>query len=223
MGGQDRILASVTVLLLGTLWLGFLFHRSPSFAGSPLGGAFAVLGAAFLLVPLAYTAVKRSTRLRRWWVDRRGFQSLLQAHIYFGLLGSLLAIVHSGHKFDSVLGVVLTASMLASVLTGYMGHYFQRYVADDLREKKASLDKVWRAMEGRLVSEAQGSGLATSGGLLPLASAAADLQYAVEFQAPVRRLSKAWLWAHITSSVIFYLALALHVWAGIYFGLRWFR
>ena len=58
---------------------------------------------------------------------------------------------------------------------------------------------------------------------LPLASAAADLQYSIQFQERVRRLFNAWLSAHIAFSIIFYLLLALHIWAGIYFGLRWFR
>ena len=59
--------------------------------------------------------------------------------------------------------------------------------------------------------------------LLPLASAAADLQYSIQFQERVRRLFNAWLSAHIAFSIIFYLLLSLHIWAGIYFGLRWFR
>ena len=58
---------------------------------------------------------------------------------------------------------------------------------------------------------------------LPLASAAGDLQYSIQFQERVRKLFTGWLSAHIAFSIVFYLLLALHIWAGIYFGLRWFR
>ena len=38
----------------------------------------------------------------------------------------------------------------------------------------------------------------------------------------LKRRSKNWLRAHIAVSLAFYLLLILHVWAAIYFGLRWF-
>ncbi|MCB1617365.1 MAG: hypothetical protein KDI08_01530 [Pseudomonadales bacterium] len=229
MGKQDRIVATIIFSVLAVLWLGFLVHRSPFFAGSLLGGVFGVVGAACMLVPLVYTVVKRSAKLRRAFTKKHSFGSLLQAHVYFGLIGALLAIIHSGHKFQSVLGVALTASMLLSVLTGFIGQYYLRYVAENIRERKAQLDGLWRSLDGQYWTYAQG--LAADGAgtvkaaaeLLPLVSAAADLQYSVQFQGRVRKLFNAWLSAHIAFSIIFYLLLALHIWAGIYFGLRWFR
>ncbi|HMM24543.1 MAG TPA: hypothetical protein PKA36_07025, partial [Pseudoxanthomonas mexicana] len=69
-----------------------------------------------------------------------------------------------------------------------------------------------------------GAGTAKAGAeLLPLASGAGDLQYSIQFQERVRKLFTGWLSAHIAFSIVFYLLLALHIWAGIYFGLRWFR
>lgn len=224
MSRQDRIVASATFSVLVVLWLGFLIHRSPRFAGSLLGGAFGVVGAVFLLVPVVYTIVKRSPRLRRALVETKSFDRLLQAHVYFGLFGSLLAIIHSGHRFESVLGVVLTTSMLLSVLTGFLGQYYLRHVAEDIREKKTQLDGLWHSLGARSSIYARApSGPETAADLLSLASAAADLQYSVDFQERIRRLFNTWLAAHIAFSVAFYLSLVLHVWAGIYFGLRWFR
>lgn len=229
MSKQDRVVATIIFSVLVVLWLGFLMHRSPLFAGSLLGGVFGVVGAAFMLVPLVYTIVKRSAGLRRAFAKKYGFGSLLQAHVYFGLAGALLAIIHSGHKFQSVLGIVLTATMLLSVLTGFLGQYYLRYVTENVREKKTQLDGLWRALDGMHWSYAQGldgtgTGVARAAAeLLPLASAAADLQHSIQFQERMRRTFNAWLSAHITFSIIFYLLLALHIWAGIYFGLRWFR
>ena len=224
MRRQDRFAATILLLLLAVLWLGFYVHRSAFFAGSLPGGVFGVVAAAFMLVPLAYTLVRR-----RAYTRRNSLGTLLQAHVHFGLIGALLAIIHSGHKFQSVLGVALTASMLLSVLTGFIGQYYQRFVAENIREKKVQLERLWRSLDREYWNYAQGpdadgAGAAKAvGELLPLASAAADLAYSVRFQERVRTLCNAWLSAHIAFSVVFYLLLPLHIWAGLYFGLRWFR
>lgn len=229
MNNQDRIIATVILSILVALWLGFLVHRSPFFAGSFLGGVFGIVGAAFMLMPLVYTAIKRNATLRRAFTKKNSFGSVLQAHVYFGLIGALLAIMHSGHKFQSVLGVSLTATLLLSVFTGFIGQCYLRYVAENIREKKMQLDGLWRLLDGQYWVYAQGpaprgTGTAKAGAeLLQVASAAADLQYSVLFQERVRKAFNAWLSAHIAFSMVFYLLLALHIWAGIYFGLRWFR
>jgi len=228
MQRQDRSAAISIFVLLVLFWLGFLVHRSPEFPGSAWGGFFGVTAAAFMLVPLAYTLVKRIARLRHAFTRRHSFASLLQAHVYFGLIGALLALIHSGHRFQSTLGVALTTLMLLVVFSGFIGQYYLRHVAEDIREKQAQLGVLWRTVETR--SQALASGplepsvsMHAAAELLPLATATADLQYSVQFQERVRKLFKAWLNVHIVCSVLFYLLLILHIWAGIYFGLRWFE
>ena len=105
---------------------------------------------------------------------------------------------------------------------------FRLYFAENIREKKTQLDGLWRLLDGAYWAYAQapagGAGTAKAGAeLLPLASGAGDLQYSIQFQERVRKLFTGWLSAHIAFSIVFYLLLALHIWAGIYFGLRWFR
>ena len=73
MRNQDRIIATIIFSMLVVLWLGFLVHRSSFFAGSLLGGVFGVVGAAFMLVPLTYTVIKRSATLRRAFTRKHGF------------------------------------------------------------------------------------------------------------------------------------------------------
>jgi hypothetical protein len=227
MQRSDRAIASSIFLLLLAFWLGFLVHRSPRFAGSAWGGFFGVSGALFMLVPLAYTLVKRSALLRRRFTRRFSFQSLLHAHIYLGLIGALLGLVHSGHKFQSVLGVALTAMMLLSVISGFIGKYFLGYVTEDIRQKQTELGVLRRNWE--TISRAAANGplepalpMAAAAEVLPVATAVAELEYTLRFQDRVRKLFNVWLLVHIVCSLLFYLLLVLHVWAGIEFGLRWF-
>ena len=228
MQSEQRSAAVSIFILLVVFWLGFLVHRAPKFAGSAWGGFFGVTAALLMLVPLVYTLVKRVARLRRAFTARYSFRLLLQAHVYLGLIGALLALIHTGHKFQSKLGVVLTAVMLLVVLSGFVGQYYLRYVAEDIRERQVELGVLWRTVESRSHALASGqlepaASLQVASNLLPLAAATADVQYAIQFQERMRKLWSIWLTAHITSSVLFYLLLALHIWAGVHFGLRWFE
>ena len=65
MKERDRLVVSGLVALLLVLWLGFLFHSSPRFAGSLWGGVLGVSGAILMVVPLAYLVVKRIPLLKK--------------------------------------------------------------------------------------------------------------------------------------------------------------
>jgi hypothetical protein len=226
---QDRVIIPFVFSVLAVLWLGFMVHRSAGFAGSLYGGVLGVMAAAFMLVPLIYSITKRSGKVRRAYSRNHSLASLLQAHYYFGLAGAMLAVLHSGHKFQSVLGIALTASMLLSILTGFIGHFYLRYITENIREKTSQLTLLWSSLDQRYWTYAartavDGAGMKSAAAeLAPVAATVADLQLTVQFQEQIRKLFSVWLSAHIATSIIFYVLLALHIWAGIYFGLRWFR
>src|SRR6266511_1478918 len=123
MKERERVIVSGLVALLLLLWLGFLLHRDPRFAGSFWGGVLAVAAALLMLVPLAYSAVKRIKPLQKLVTPRVSMRTLLAWHIYAGILGPILALLHTGHKFDSPLGIALTALMLLVVVSGFIGRY----------------------------------------------------------------------------------------------------
>lgn len=252
MKERERLVVSGLVMLLLLLWLGFLVHRSPRFAGSFGGGLLGVSGAALLLVPLAYSLVKRvkwvQERVWRWLTMR----TLLSWHIYAGILGPILALLHSGHKFNSPLGIALTAMMLLVVLSGFTGRYLMSYFTHELLEKKQMLDALKAAYDqtaGELARQPEQAALLSSfsgffsrllagafvpspaaepGGIavpvraLRLAESMADVEYAIKTHETFKRWFARWLKFHIVISGILYVLLALHIWSGIHFGLRWF-
>lgn len=233
------------VLLLG--WLGFLVHRSPGFPGSGVGAAFGIAGAVLMLVPLAYPIVKRIPFLNARVTPRVSMKSLLTLHVYTGILGPLLAIVHTGHRFDSWLGIALTAVMLLVVVSGFAVRHLLKYVVHEMTEKLAllqtargDLDNAWGVLENspaemRALPEAPvlaaglasvGLGMRTggpAGEVTRIAEAVADLEYSVR----LHEFFKVWfsrsLKLHIVLSVILYLLLALHIGSEIFLGLRWLR
>ena len=233
----------VGLLLLG--WLGFLVHRSPRFPGSGVGAVFGIAGAVLMLVPLGYPIAKRIPFFHDKITAHVSTQSLLAWHVYAGILGPLLALIHTGHKFDSWLGVALTAVMLLVVVTGYAVRHLLKFVAHDITAKLAllqtargDLDNAWGALGNSPAQlnvlpkmPALAAGLASlgleirSGGpageVTRIAESVADLEYAVRMDEFFKRWFGRSLKLHIALSVVLYVLLALHIGAGVYYGLRW--
>jgi hypothetical protein len=252
MKERERLVISGLVVLMLLLWLGFLVHRDPRFAGSFWGGVLGVSGAVLMLVPLAYSLVKRVKRVQERLWRRVTMRTLLAWHIYAGILGPILALLHTGHKFNSPLGVALTAMMLLVVLSGFTGRYLMGYFSHELLEKRQMLNTLKAAYDqaaGELARQPEQAALlgtfsgffsrvlaglllpspaAGPGGLavpvraLRLAESMADLEYALKTHETFKRWFARWLKFHIVISVVLYVLLALHVWSGLYFGLRWF-
>ncbi len=247
MKERESIIVSGTLCVLLLAWLGFLLHRSPRFPGSGLGAVFGITGAAFMLVPLAYSLAKRIPFLHARITPHISIQSLLTLHVYTGIFGSLLVLIHTGHKFDSLLGIALTAVMLLVVVSGFAVRYLLTYVNQEIKDKlillqtaRGDLDSAWGVLENS-PAEMRGlpkasflaAGLASLGIEIPSRSPAgevthtaacvADLEYAVRTHELFKRWFGRSLTLHIVLSVIFYLLLTLHVGSGIYFGLRWLR
>ena len=245
MKEREHIVLSGIFSLLLLVWLGFLVHRSPSFAGSGVGMMFGIAGAVLMLIPLAYPIVKRIPFLHDQITQHVSLQTLLTVHVYSGIFGPLLAIIHTGHKFDSPLGMTMTAVMLLVVVSGFAVRYLLTYVNQEIKDKllllqtaRGDLDSAWGVMENtpsemRDLPKAPllAAGLASvgielsSGGpageVTRLAESVADLEYAVRTHELFKRWFSRALKLHIVLSLIFYALLGLHIWAEIHFGLRW--
>ena len=233
------------VLLLS--WLGFLVHRSPRFPGSGAGAVFGIAAAVLMLLPLAYPIVKRIPFLNARITPHVSMQSLLAVHVYAGILGPLLAIIHAGHKFDSWLGISLTAVMLLVVVSGFAVRYLLTFVTHEIKDKlsllqtaRGDLDSAWGVLENSpaemkllpkapvLAASLASLGLAIrpggpAGEVTRIAESVADLEYSVRMHEFFKRWFARALNLHIGLSVILYVLLALHIGSGIYFGLRWLQ
>ncbi|REJ65742.1 MAG: hypothetical protein DWQ31_17555 [Planctomycetota bacterium] len=142
MKEREKIIVAGLVVLMLIAWLGFPFHVSPRFAGSLWGGVFGVAGALLMLVPLAYMVVKRMKRVKQFVTKYMSMRTLLAWHIYAGVVGPILVVIHSGHKYESPLGVALTAMTLLVVVSGFVGRYLMNQFSKEIREKNAQLDQL---------------------------------------------------------------------------------
>lgn len=224
MKERDRVVVTGVLGVLLLAWLGFLLHRSPRFPGSGVGAALGIGGAVLMLVPLAYPIAKRIPSLNDRIVRHVSLPTLMAVHVYAEILGPLLAILHTGHKFDSLLGLWLTAAMLLLVVSGFAGRYLLSYANQEIKDKllvlqtaRGDLDNAWGSVQ---LANPYG---APAGAVTVIAESVADLEYAVRTHELFKRWCSQWLWLHLILSVLFYGLLALHVGSGIYFGLRWLQ
>lgn len=212
----------------------------------------AVSGALLMVWPLGYSVVRRVPRIRAVVTRHVPMRTLLACHVYTGVVGALLALLHTGHKFNSLLGILLTVTMFAAVLSGYVGRHLLSLVGQELHEKEAELARlqaayrqtaeelaqhpdpvltvVSRGFLQRLAAaffipetEPSTGGPAAASRAVRLAGSIADLEYAIRSHELLKRRFAGWLALHIATSFSFYLLLALHVWGALYFGLRWFQ
>lgn len=248
MKEREPLIIGGLVLLLLVLWLGFPLHQSPRFAGSFWGGVLGVSGAALMLIPLAYLVVKRVKPLKRRVTPYVTMRTLLAWHIYAGVLGPILVLIHTGHKFNSALGIALTTMVLIVVASGFVGRYLMSRINKEIKSKRSMLAEAnaqyERALEDLRVYPEQASlarrfqhilarmflSVGDDGSApLPagirtvrLAESVADLEYAVSTHETFKRAFARWLKLHIILSCVLYVLLGLHIWGAIYFGLRWF-
>lgn len=248
MQERQKVIVTGLVVLLAVLTLGFFTHRDPRFAGSLMGGVLGVSAAALMLVPLAYLIVKRVPWLKRRVTPRVSMRSLLSVHIYSGVLAPILAILHTGHKFQSPLGIALTLMMLIVVFSGYVGRYLLGQLSTDLRTKRADLARLRQAYDllpNEIAADPSAQAIlraqSTLGGriasffltrgspatatpanrALRLAESISDLELAIRTHATAKDLFRRWLVSHIIIAIILYLLLFIHIWSAWYFGIRW--
>ena len=152
MKEREKIVVFGLVMLMLLAWLGFPLHHSHRFAGSFWGGVLGVTGAVLMLVPLAYLIVKRNKSLKTSVTKYVSMRTLLAWHIYAGVLGPILVIIHSGHKYESVVGISLTAMTLLVVVSGFVGRYLMSGFAKEIREKKTMLNELQMAYDEALIA-----------------------------------------------------------------------
>ena len=238
MKNRERLIVISVFTLLVFAWLGFLLHVSPRFAGSGVGAVFGISGAALMLVPLVYVIAKRITFFRNRLTKYVSLQAWLSIHIYTGIVGALLALIHTGHKYTSPLGIALTATMMLVTVSGVVLRYLVPFVNIDMKDKllllqtaRGDLDSAWGAVEN---TDAEGNRLprprllgrwlpsdSPAGRVTTLSGSVADLEYSIRTHEVMNRWFSYAVVLHILLSVALYALLAIHIWSGWYFGFRW--
>ena len=221
MSETEKVSVGALLSALALAVPGFLLHVSPRFPGSFAGGMFGIAGAILLVLLLVYSLVKRTAWLKARVTRHAPLRAILSFHIYAGVIGALLGIIHTGHKFQSPLGIGLVSAMLTVIFTGFIGRYYLVHVGADLKDEQGTLAVLRTRYDA--TAAALAGGPADAGGIsaMSVVGGIADLEYAIAGREALKVSLSRWMVPHIAASIVMYALLALHVWSGVYYGLRW--
>lgn len=231
---DERRRLIVDAVLAGLLLLvpAFLLHSDGRFAGSLAGFAFGSCAAALMLLLLIYPLAKYSKIANAVVTRLVSMRALLSFHVYAGTVAAFLAMLHTGHKFFSPLGIALMASMLIVVVTGFVGRYHLPQTAAEIREQRSRLATLRSAYDRTALvlsavdttasdTPAVNASALPNVPLLQLVDGISDLEYAIGSHEAVKKIFMQWIGFHVVAAIVMYALLALHVAAEIYYGLRW--
>jgi uncharacterized membrane protein YsdA (DUF1294 family) len=232
MSETERVTVGAVFTALLLLVPAFVLHTSPRFAGSLAGFALGCVAAALMVSLLIYPLAKYSASFRSGLSRFTSMRALLAFHAYAGAFGAFLAILHTGHKYQSPLGIALVISMLVVVVTGFVGRYYLPETSAELREAQSRLATLRSAYDHTVAAlakrHASGDGASQASAsavpgvpILQLIDGIADLEYAIGSREAVKRVFTPWIVAHVIAAILMYFLLALHIAGEIYYGLRW--
>jgi hypothetical protein len=156
--GSRRIGLWITLFVLVALttalaWRGFGFYRQsladrvlhPDYRKlSPsglIGHGYGMLGTALILTNLLYLARRRFARFVPSWAG--SMKAWLNAHVFTGLLGSVLILFHSAFQLRTPIATVTSVSLAIVVVTGIVGLYLYALVPKEglkpLRDRLAEI------------------------------------------------------------------------------------
>ncbi len=225
MSDAERLTVGVVFTAILFLAPAFLFHTAPEFPGSLTGGILGIAAAVLMVLLLVYPLAKHVSWIRNGFDRMVALRALLSFHVYAGVVGGFLAILHTGHRYESPLGIALIVSVLIVVLTGFVGRYYMPKVMveiQDHQKKLATLRTVYDRTAA-LATPAASTVDRADIQVLPLVHAMADLEYAIGSQRAIKVAFGRWIVAHVVASIAMYVLLGLHIMAEIYYGLRWLQ
>ncbi|MBR1127904.1 iron reductase [Bradyrhizobium iriomotense] len=232
MNGRARLIVDVILAALLLLVPAFLLHSDSRFAGSLAGFVLGVGAAALMFLLLAYPMAKYSTGVKALVTRCVSMPTLLAFHARAGIVAAFFALLHTGHKFQSPLGIALVTCMLIVVVTGFVGRYYLPQTALELRQQQSHLATLRSAYEHTAAAmsspdraERDGAGMPAMAlqnvPLLQLVDGISDLESAIGSSEAVKAIFMQWIGLHVLAAIVMYALLAVHVAAEIYYGLRW--
>lgn len=237
---QERNINAYLAVFFVILVMGFLVHQDPTFAGSALGHALGIIGGIFILMTLMYP-------FRKQVLKKKGKQNPLNSHIAYGLVGASLVVIHSGHKLESLIGILIFLSLVLVVLSGIVGRFLFKKVNRSLKEQKRDHKLLKERIERRKhdlfaacrvdssdeyavkdMAGSEPSALSPAPDLIDECSqwldeirSFAETEYNMKFFDRLKTLFTRWIWIHYIISALLFALLIVHVMTTLYYGLRW--
>lgn len=153
--------ALVAIFLITLLYTGVVVRTgSIPAAGEFFGHSLGVLGFVLMLMTETLYSLRKRSRAARWG----RLAKWLQFHIFTGLVGPFLVLLHTSWKFNGLAGVVMLLTLII-VISGVIGRYIYtavprtadgaelqaRHLSDMIREVEREMEEYAAANPGMQV------------------------------------------------------------------------
>jgi hypothetical protein len=118
-GDRELWLAFLAMILITGLYgLVMVFTREIPPAGELFGHGMGILGFILMLLTETLYSLRKRSRSVRWGK----MSAWLQMHIFMGLVGPYMVLLHTSWKFNGLAGVTTLLTVII-VLSGFVGRY----------------------------------------------------------------------------------------------------
>lgn len=116
---KELWLAFLAILLITLFYLGVLaWFRSVPTAHGFFGHSLGVIGFVLMILTETLYSLRKRSRSARWGK----MASWLQFHIFTGLVGPYLVLLHTSWKYNGLAGILLLFTIIL-VISGFIGRY----------------------------------------------------------------------------------------------------
>lgn len=145
----ELLYAFVAMVVIGLLYLAAITRLgSIPAAGDLLGHGLGIAGLVLMLMTETLYSLRKRSRRARWG----RMSTWLRFHIFTGLVGPFMVLLHTSWKFNGLAGLVTLFTVLI-VLSGFVGRYIYTAVprtAEGLEVSAADLEHQIAAVEADL-------------------------------------------------------------------------
>ena len=230
-------------ILFAGLLIFFMVFPLHDFSGSLFGHLLGIGGTLLMLATLVYVFRKRVLK-------KKGKANPLNPHVYYGLIGGILVIMHSGSKSASWIGLLVFLGMLLTILSGVVGRILFVKLNRSIKEKKSDIGILRTSLtqmkhelspyfcfdemnlrrieqwaqetpEGEPNSRIDDALNEKCARFKLLAESLAERQERLEVYTKTKALFTLWNNIHITATCFLVAMVVVHVLTTMYYGLRW--
>lgn len=132
------------------------------------GLIYGIAGASMMILMLVYSLQKRLRLFGRRWPLR----PFLDFHIFLGVMGPLLIVLHTSFKVQGLVAIAFW-SMVAVALSGYLGRYLYQQIPRNMDDQELTLGEIEESSR-RLFEEIRGRANLTDADLSDILTAFED-------------------------------------------------
>ena len=217
---SELLLALLAVVAITVLYGAYVNAVAVPAASGLLGHSLGIVGFVLMLM----TETLYSLRKRAMHRPRGSMQAWLRFHIFTGIVGPYLVILHSAWSFNGLAGA-LTAMTIVVVGSGFIGRYIYTAVprtADGVMVEAQDLRMQIDALRLGAAERTAASAAATSRGVRGEEKATAGRLHDLERQLAAlrwaRRTLATWHAIHIPLGMALFVMAFVHIGAAVYYA-----